>query len=142
LLEVWNTEIVPTARKRGAQVAPHERLQPSSGLGKLVRQRLDQHGLDRCLSVVRWFGSADHPRAQFLRDGGHELSTLMRPQKFDEYAAFAEAPVALVGRHKHDPAPARAPPPVMSREEYERELALQAEIDRKREAERRPLWTK
>lgn len=109
-LRVWNTEVVPEVRKRGGTVSSHDRLKPSEGLGKKLRQRLDAKGLETVLLVVRWYATSNDSRADFLRTGGHELSTLLGAEKFDDYAARAASTAVgpKTGKHAHD-APAKPP---------------------------------
>lgn len=105
-VRVWDEEVVPTARKAGATIGEHPRLDPSKALGKALRQRLDEQGLEAVLLVFRWYAGSSNSRASFLREGGHELSTLTRASKFEEYLGFARAEASStspkVGKAAHD----------------------------------------
>lgn len=81
---MWNERVVPAAK-----VAAHPRLNRTRGIGQKLAARLREHGRDQVALVLRWYAQSPDDRARFLRDGRYELGTLMRPEKFDGYLAFA-----------------------------------------------------
>lgn len=67
----------------------------SKGLGKDLWVRLQAEGTESVAKVLNWAHKSNHQRAEFLRSQGLSLTTLMRPSKFEQYLAFAEAPQPL-----------------------------------------------
>lgn len=58
-------------------------------MGQKLSARLREHGQDAVLLVLRWYARSPDDRAKFLRDKRFTLDTLVRPEKFDGYLAFA-----------------------------------------------------
>lgn len=50
-----------------------------------LKARLEEYGTAEVLRVVEWRESSPHKRAQFLRDGGHGIDTLLRASNFTQY---------------------------------------------------------
>jgi hypothetical protein len=73
---------------------------------KHLRARLGEHGQDAILAVATWVRESPHDRAGFLRQRG-DVDTLLRPEKFATYLAFAATPTttAAIVRDPATPGP-------------------------------------
>ncbi len=59
---------------------------------RALKLRLKDHGEGSAVKVWRWALTSNHPRASFLREGGHVTpDTLHRPKNFPGYLEAAEA---------------------------------------------------
>ncbi|MEO0605273.1 MAG: helix-turn-helix domain-containing protein [Myxococcota bacterium] len=90
IVGIWAERVRPLV---SLLLPEHQALDPASDLGAQLDARLRDVGRDDVALVLQWYATAadDTPRAPFLRERISDLSTLMRPPKFDEYLAFARA---------------------------------------------------
>lgn len=79
-----NAQFVLGRRKRS--------LSKSRGLGAMLAKAVAEYGGDEVASVITWWATSNHDRAEFLRGKGFGLDTLLRPSKFEGYLAMVDAP--------------------------------------------------
>ena len=86
--QVWDK--VNEIRKRHSPEA--RALKLTKARRSVLKARLEEHTEEELLRVVEWRESSPHHRAQFLRDGGHGIDTLLRASKFEGYldASFGD----------------------------------------------------
>ena len=86
-----------------------------------IRGRIKEHSADDVVTVVKWWLTSQHQRAQYLRDNGYGIDTILRASKFATYLEAASAPTPSGPQNKQ---------PVSG-------IALLAEVRRKREEKER-----
>jgi hypothetical protein len=115
-----------------------------------IAARIDEHDEASVIEVVRWWWTSKSDRASFLRTGGHELPTIVRPEKFATYLDLARQPdapsVRWRGEHPAQQAGPESPakhPDMLDEDEFERMAAaflarpsIEQEIDAKLAARR------
>ena len=65
-------------------------LKLSKSRAKTLRARLEEHSAQELLQVIGWWQEAKHPRAQYLRENGHGIDTLLRASKFESYLEMSQ----------------------------------------------------
>ena len=82
---VYQDEIGPALGRQRKR-----RIPKGSALGRLLVARIGEHDAEAVETVLRWWAFSGHSRAEFLRDKGLGLKTVLRSSNFAEYLEMAD----------------------------------------------------
>tara|TARA_R110000822_G_scaffold301311_1_gene425131 strand:- start:976 stop:1386 length:411 start_codon:yes stop_codon:yes gene_type:complete len=75
-------------------------LKLSSSRQRSLKARLKEHSAADVVAVVEWWLRSSHQRAQYLRDNGYGIDTVLRPANFTTYLELASLPVTAQKSNK------------------------------------------
>lgn len=75
-------------------------LKLSKAREKIIKARMNEHSVQELLQVVGWWHESKHPRAQYLRENGHGIDTILRASKFESYLEMSQAPPPKSSKQK------------------------------------------
>jgi len=59
---------------------------------RTLKARLKEHTAQDVVAVVKWWLQSSHQRAQYLRDNGYGIDTVLRPSNFTTYLELSRVP--------------------------------------------------
>jgi hypothetical protein len=59
---------------------------------RTLKARLKEHTAQDVIAVVKWWLQSSHQRAQYLRDNGYGIDTVLRPSNFTTYLELSRVP--------------------------------------------------
>ena len=59
---------------------------------RTLKARLKEHTAQDVVAVVKWWLQSSHQRAQYLRDNGYGIDTVLRPSNFTTYLELSRMP--------------------------------------------------
>ena len=95
-----------------------------------LTERIKEHSADDVLAVVNWWLRSRHARADYLRENGHDVDTLLRADNFPKYLRFSkEKPQQKVVRPSFKPATVKAPTDLPPLSVYSIDAVAKAEAE-------------
>jgi hypothetical protein len=113
---------------------------------QIIKARIAEHSADDVLEVVKWWLRSTHQRADYLRENGHGIDTLLRASNFPKYLEFSqEKPTINGGKPLSFSVPPAASPrrddlPALSRYSERQVEAVKADLEGLQETCKPETW--
>ena len=113
---------------------------------QIIKARIAEHSAEDVLEVVKWWLRSTHQRADYLRENGHGIDTLLRASNFPKYLEFSqEKPKINGGKPLSFSVPPAPPPrrdelPALSRYSERQVEAVKADLEGLQETCQPETW--
>ena len=113
---------------------------------QIIKARITEHSGEDVIAVVKWWLRSTHQRADYLRENGHGIDTLLRASNFPKYLEFSqEKPTINGGKPLSFSVPPAASPrrddlPALSRYSERQVEAVKADLEGLQETCQPETW--